>query len=163
MRLEAERWLRATGSDQWSRTERGLRDLTAGVEAGRAYVVSAGPSGILLGTVTLGGPDLDFWADADEPETALYFYKLIVFRGASGLGIGDALIDWAGAQAEAAGKALLRCDCWRTNYRLHDYYRARGFRHVRTVVVPNRGSGTLFERPAARRSAPPGTPELHTA
>ncbi len=40
---------------------------------------------------------------------------------------------------------------WVTNGRLHDYYKALGFDHVRTEVVEGRGSGALFIRPASYR------------
>jgi hypothetical protein len=44
----------------------------------------------------------------------------------------------------------MRMNVWSTNGRLHDYYRALGFKHVRTVDIPGRMSGALFERELAR-------------
>ena len=64
----------------------------------------------------------------------------------------SALLDFAGEQAEAQGKPWVRLDCWRTNTALHAYYLARHFQHLRTVEVPGRGSGALFQRPAAERT-----------
>lgn len=52
-------------------------------------------------------------------------------------------------QAARAGKTWLRLDAWRTNTALHDYYRRHGFTDVRIVDLPWRGSGALFQRPAA--------------
>ena len=38
--------------------------------------------------------------------------------------------------------------CAKGNPGLQGYYRSRGFRHVRTVDLPHRASGALFQRPA---------------
>ncbi|MER7505429.1 GNAT family N-acetyltransferase [Nonomuraea pusilla] len=92
--------------------------------------------------------DPEFWTRADRPESALYVHKLAVARPWSGSGLGDALLDWAGGTAHAAGLPWLRLDCSKDNPRLQEYYRSRGFRHVRTVDLPHRASGALFERHA---------------
>ncbi|MFG1702261.1 GNAT family N-acetyltransferase [Nonomuraea sp. M3C6] len=92
--------------------------------------------------------DPEFWTPSDDPSSALYIHKLTVARPWSGSGLGDALLDWAGASAYAAGLPQLRLDCAKGNRRLQDYYRSRGFRHVRTVDLPHRSSGALFERPS---------------
>ena len=63
-------------------------------------------------------------------------------------GIGRALLDWAGRRTLADGLRRLRLDCAKTNAALQGYYRSLGFRHVRTVDLPHRASGALFERPA---------------
>ncbi|WP_043631618.1 GNAT family N-acetyltransferase [Nonomuraea candida] len=90
--------------------------------------------------------DPEFWTPADAPASALYVHKLAVARPWSGSGLGDALLDWACASAYAAGLPWLRLDCAKANPRLQNYYRARGFRHVRTVDLPHRSSGALFQR-----------------
>ncbi|MFD0479356.1 GNAT family N-acetyltransferase [Nonomuraea thailandensis] len=66
----------------------------------------------------------------------------------SGSGLGDALLDWACAAAFSAGLPWVRLDCAKANPRLQGYYRDRGFRHVRTVDLPHRSSGALFQRPS---------------
>jgi hypothetical protein len=43
------------------------------------------------------------------------------------------------------GSKRLGLDCWRTNSKLHDYYLRRGFKRVRTEVVPGRMSGEPFQ------------------
>ncbi|MEV0384166.1 GNAT family N-acetyltransferase [Nonomuraea sp. NPDC050643] len=91
--------------------------------------------------------DPEFWTPADDPGAALYIHKLAVARPWSGSGLGDALLDWAGAMAHSSGLPWLRLDCAKGNPRLQDYYRGRGFRHLRTVDLPHRSSGALFERP----------------
>ncbi|WP_328807845.1 GNAT family N-acetyltransferase [Nonomuraea antri] len=93
--------------------------------------------------------DPEFWTLDDDPGAALYVHKLAVARPWSGSGLGDALLDWACATAHSAGLPWLRLDCAKANPRLQDYYRGRGFRHVRTVDLAHRASGALFERPSA--------------
>ncbi|GAB2913257.1 GNAT family N-acetyltransferase [Nonomuraea fastidiosa] len=90
--------------------------------------------------------DPEFWTSADDPGAALYVHKLAVARSWSGSGLGDALLDWASSVAYASGLPWLRLDCAKTNLRLQDYYRGRGFHHVRTVDLPHRSSGALFQR-----------------
>ncbi|MCX4387635.1 hypothetical protein OG777_11920 [Micromonospora peucetia] len=56
-------------------------------------------------------------------------------------------------------EAYLRLNAWKANAALHCYYLGQGFRHVRTVDVPGRNSGALFERPISlRRHSATGTP-----
>ncbi|MEV0590912.1 GNAT family N-acetyltransferase [Nonomuraea cavernae] len=92
--------------------------------------------------------DPEFWTRADDPGAALYVHKLAVARQWSGSGLGDALLDWAGTWACATGRPWLRLDCAKGNPGLQHYYRSRGFRHVRTVDLPHRSSGALFQRRA---------------
>ncbi|MBB6554547.1 GNAT family N-acetyltransferase [Nonomuraea rubra] len=92
--------------------------------------------------------DPEFWTLADDPGAALYIHKLAVARPWSGSGLGDALLDWACASAFSAGLPWVRLDCAKANPRLQGYYRDRGFRHVRTVDLPHRSSGALFQRPS---------------
>lgn len=159
LRLESERWLHAAGVQQWMDTARGIRNIQEGLAAGVTYVVtdSQGDGGVVA-SLTLNGPDPDWWRDDDSPEDALYLYKFMITERWRGSGLGDELLDWACAQAESRGKRWLRLDCWRTNTALHAYYRARGFRHIRTDIVDGRGSGALFERPASLRTAQPKQP-----
>jgi GNAT superfamily N-acetyltransferase len=151
LRKEAEDWLRDQGIAQWTTDyydyARGV--LTKSVQDGAAWVVES-PDNDVIATVTLTNADPDFWDPEDDPETALYFGKMIVARSHSGIGLGEAIMNWASTKALEAGKQWLRLDCRRDNYRLHDYYRARGFEYIRTVLPPRRRteSGALFQRPA---------------
>ncbi|MEU1238593.1 GNAT family N-acetyltransferase, partial [Micromonospora aurantiaca] len=74
---------------------------------------------------------------------------LAVDRSFSGHGVGAWMLNQAAQRAAHGGKKWLRLDAWKTNTRLHAYYRHHGFQQLRTVHVPGRGSGTLFQRPAA--------------
>ncbi|GAA3165729.1 hypothetical protein GCM10010466_65670 [Planomonospora alba] len=152
LRIESERWLHAAGVRQWIDRDRGIRVIRDRITAGGTYLVVDNDDAVVA-SLTLSGPDTDFWTSEDEPETALYLYKFMITGRCRGTGLGDELLDWACAQAEQEGKRWLRLDCWRDNYGLQRYYLERGFTHVRTMIVDGRDSGALFQRPAALRTA----------
>ncbi|MFG1755914.1 GNAT family N-acetyltransferase [Streptosporangium sandarakinum] len=152
LRIESERWLHAAGIRQWTDRERGIRIIRDRIAVGGMYLV-IDEDGTAIASLTLSGPDPDFWDSRDEPDSALYLYKLMITERYRGTGLGDELLDWACEQAEARGKRWLRLDCWRDNQGLQRYYLRRGFEHVRTMVVEGRDSGALFQRPATIRTA----------
>jgi len=90
-------------------------------------------------------PD-DLWNDAERSEPQTYIGRLLVASGEHGHGYGAAVVEAVASAAREHGDKWLRLNCWSTNTRLHDYYRALDFQHVRTVDVPGRMSGALFER-----------------
>ncbi|MFF0147873.1 ribosomal protein S18 acetylase RimI-like enzyme [Amycolatopsis sulphurea] len=142
-------WLRERGLDQWYGIPWHAAELAPGVAAGIVYLATDddGPAA----TMTLDPePDPEFWTVADDPHSALYLTHFAVDRGRGGQGIGTWMIDQALHRAAARGKRSVRLDAWKTNPGLQDYYRGQGFRHVRTMEVPGRGSGALFERPVPR-------------
>jgi ribosomal protein S18 acetylase RimI-like enzyme len=148
-------WLANRGSDQWQYPPDQLK-IRTDIEAGNVFVVvrdfirDAEPP---LATITLDtSADPEFWESQDAPDTALYVHRTIVHPGMKGYQVGSALLDWASLRAAAAGQPWLRLDAWRTNTSLHDYYRREGFSHVRTVNLPHRRSGALFQRRAGHQS-----------
>ncbi|MFE2970002.1 GNAT family N-acetyltransferase [Streptomyces sp. NPDC059340] len=164
LRTEAEGWLRDKGTDQWSDPETGERAIAkwrASIDEGRAWVV-IGEDDEVLATVSRGPVDRDFWTDADHPESALYLYKLIVAREASGRQLGTRVIDWMSRLAALEGRAWVRIDTWRTNSGLHSYYKRLGFRHVRTEAPPHRRSGWLAQRPAGALAMPHDLLPVHS-
>ncbi|WP_078963964.1 GNAT family N-acetyltransferase [Streptomyces durhamensis] len=156
LRAEAEGWLRTKGTDQWSDPETGDRAIAkwrASIDEGRAWVV-VGERDQVLATVSRGPVDRDFWTDADRPESALYLYKLIVAREASGRQLGTRVIDWMSRLAALEGRTWVRIDTWRTNTGLHAYYERLGFQHVRTEAPSHRRSGWLAQRRAGEVALP---------
>jgi GNAT superfamily N-acetyltransferase len=157
MRWRAERtaWLRDRGEDQWSiplpRTA-----IACNVSSGQTWMVWDGDEPVatlVLSAYTdfeeLWKPDVDpepLWLPDDDPGDALYVSKMMTPLDRSRAGLGAEMLRWAGGRAFDAGLQWLRLDAWTTNERLHAYYRARGFRHVRTVA--SRISGACFQRPA---------------
>lgn len=155
LQADAVAWLAAKGTDQWQpaamiarrKTRPEERNLRDEIKRGEVYLVK--DDATVVGTLTLDDyADPEFWTEADEPKSALYAHRMIISREFAGHDIGAVMLDWAADQAARAGKAWLRLDAWRTNIGLHDYYRCHGFADVRTITLPWRGSGALFQRPA---------------
>lgn len=146
MWTEAGQWLATIGSDQWQYPARAER-IAASIAAGECWLVERAREPVA--TITLDGyADPDFWRSDDDPDDALYAHRMVVRRAAAGAGLGAALLDWAGARVELAGRRWLRLDAWRTNQRLRSYYEGQGFDLVRVVDAPHRRSGALYQRPA---------------
>lgn len=145
LRDEASTWLRERGIEQWTADK--TDEITANVTGGWTWVVE--DEHTVICSITLRGPDFDFWEAADEPSSGLYIYKAMVARAYAGQDLGGEMLDWAGDLAYRNGYNWLRLDCWRSNTALHRYYERHGFRHVRTVVRSWRQSGALFQRPTA--------------
>jgi GNAT superfamily N-acetyltransferase len=150
---EASAWLAKKGTDQWQpaamvdrrKGRPSERSLPSAIERGEVFLVKSQAE--VVGTITLDDfADPEFWLPSDEPQSALYIHRMITSRQASGRDLGAAMLDWAARQAVQAAKVWLRLDAWRTNTALHDYYRRHGFTDVRTVSLPWRGSGALFQR-----------------
>ncbi|MFI2611220.1 GNAT family N-acetyltransferase [Kitasatospora sp. NPDC018619] len=158
LRAEAAAWIALEhGSAQWSApydAERGL----ALIARGATVVAAAQPYGEALATLTLrpaGSPRL--WSEEELAVPARYLSSFTVDRRHAGRGVGARLADWAAWRAARAGAGLLRVNVWSDNAALHAYYRARGWRWVRTA--PGSRSGALFERPTDAAARPPGVHE----
>ncbi|GAA4047845.1 GNAT family N-acetyltransferase [Nonomuraea soli] len=143
-------WLHSQGVRQWPRGGFGPERIEPLIAEGTLYVLESGLFDPVASIALDTHADREFWTPADRPADALYVHKLAVSRGWSGSGLGDALLDWAGGCVGDAGLRWLRLDCAKDNARLQDYYRRRGFTHLRTVDLPHRASGALFQRAAAR-------------
>ena len=154
LRTEAQEWLASRGIEQWNSPEHldeAHEKIRARIHAGEVWMFE-GPRGDIAATITLAGPDPDFWSAQERPDDALYFYTFCVARAWSGVDLGGLVLDWAGEQAEHRGKVLLRADCWRENPDLHRFYLSHGFSQLRTIYVERRKSGARFERPAQART-----------
>jgi GNAT superfamily N-acetyltransferase len=153
MYREAQAWLHRDGHDQWSPRggdqaallDRVRNSLSHSAARGECFVATINDQ--VIGTITVDQyADPEFWRAEDSPDTALYLHRMIVSRAARGHGIGRILLGHAERLVVQGGRSLLRLDAWRNNQALHRYYLSEGFTHVRTVDLPHRGSGTLFER-----------------
>jgi GNAT superfamily N-acetyltransferase len=150
LRAEATEWLASKGLDQWQRKnprfpsrDRAADAIARGV-CFLAYVGHAEP----VATITLDDQaDPEFWTTEERAEPSLYVHRMLVRRTAAGAGVGSRLLDWATDRAATTQHRWLRLDAWKTNETLHQYYKRHGFSHVRTVDLPHRGSGALFQRP----------------
>ncbi|MFF4574106.1 GNAT family N-acetyltransferase [Streptomyces sp. NPDC001410] len=146
MWAEAGRWLKSKMIDQWQYPAN-QEKLSRDIEQGHAYVMTNGSE--YLGTITVDGfADPEFWLPGDLPDSALYAHRIIVRPNVSGSSLGVSMLDWASQKAAKLGKSWLRVDAWKTNSDLGRYYESQGFTHVRTVDLPHRRSGALYQRPA---------------
>jgi GNAT superfamily N-acetyltransferase len=145
---KATSWLAERGSDQWQSLDRRRCHVQRDLDERTIYLVETGADQVA--TITVDDlADSDFWLSGDAVDTAVYVHRMVVARDLAGRNLGSAMLDWAGRHAQRRGKSWVRLDAWRTNAALHGYYRDRGFDHVRTRDLPWRGSGVLFQRPAA--------------
>lgn len=156
LRDQAESWLRDKGIDQYSVGPRAkLAHANIDEMFDRGEFVGwfpDGPDEPPAAVVALTHPDPDFWTPDEISEPQGYISRFLVDQ--HGHGYGEALLEAVAEHQARAGNKYLRLDCWKTNTRLHAYYLAHGFHHVRTVDVPGRMSGALFERPLACTTGP---------
>ena len=143
---QAYDWLMERGiTDQWVRPfpPEAIAPL---IDRGEVYLATHDNEPIATFTLSYT-PDPELWNH--PPDDAGYLRRLAVHRDHTGHGVGAQLLDHAGRLVAATGRPWLRLDCAKHNARLHDYYRAHGFTHLRTIDLPHRESGALFERSAA--------------
>lgn len=152
----AAAWLQQyKNTDQWARPwpDRQSRDarVEKGIADGLTWMVEdAGGSVAATVTCREHGNDM-LWTRGELDEPAAYVSRLIVSREHTGLGIGAALIDWAGTLGATGWRAeWIRVDVWTTNLALHRYYKGQGFEHLRTLQFEDYWdypSAALFQKP----------------
>lgn len=147
-------WLRQRGSDQWLTFERWRPAMIKSLRNRDTWALF-GPEQTMLATITTSRrADADFWTPAEQAHPALYLSKLATDPAAAGRQLGDLVLRWSLNQAARHGLTYVRFDAWRTAADLHTYYKEHGWNHLRTVEVPGRHSGALFERPTATIDIP---------
>ncbi|HYJ68956.1 MAG TPA: GNAT family N-acetyltransferase [Nocardioidaceae bacterium] len=140
---ERANWLQQRGLDQWQLRDP-ARDTEASIGRGDTWVLAS--EGRTVATITMSTiADADFWTEDERAEQAVYLSKMTTSLSASGQGLGAKLVDCANTYASSRGVPRLRWDVWRSNHELQDYYANLDAHHVRTVDVPGRLSGALFE------------------
>ena len=139
---EAGGWLLARGLRQWPpgwyTAEMALASIRAGHE-----VYLARRDSEPVGKLTLQWDDVEMWGE--QPPDAGYVHGLCVSRAVAGLGLGAALLDWAGARIAACGRQWLRLDCMAANPALRAYYERLGFVYRGEA---EEGWAALYERRA---------------
>jgi GNAT superfamily N-acetyltransferase len=156
---ETAGWLNGRGVRQWPAGGFPAERISPLIEEGVLYLLDGerGEEGPAATIALDGHADPEFWAAEDAPGAALYVHKLSVARDYSGRGLGEALLDWAGLRVLTTGRRWLRLDCSKDNSKLQDYYRGQRFAHLRTVDLPHRASGALFQRAGGLRGRASGT------
>ena len=138
---EATRWVGKRGFEQWP-LPFPREELCAAVDRNEVYLVEV--DGSAAATVTLLWDDQMYWGA--RPPDALYVHKLAVRRKQAGRRIGRAVVEWAEAEARAAGRSFLRLDCLADNPGIRRYYEILGFEHQGDVDLGGRRM-SLYERP----------------
>lgn len=137
-------WLAQHGYDQWSEKDP-ARATAATIAAGETWLL-VDDQGAAAGTITITTrADRDFWTADEAAVPALYVSKLATPLELAGQGIGELLLHAAYFYGQARRVEMLRWDVWRTNIHLQQYYAGLGAELVRTMDVPGRRSGALFE------------------
>lgn len=152
---EAAEWLRGQDTDQWARPwpNRAARDgrVRRGLRNGHTWIAEAAGRPVATVTSRAHG-NQDLWTRPEQNVPAVYVSRLIVTRSAAGLGVGSAMIDWAGERGVRDWNAQwIRIDVWTTNVALHNYYEKRGFRFCRiaSCKAEDYPSAALFEKPTS--------------
>lgn len=141
---EAVVWLTARGqSAQWgsepfSTQPRQVQRVRALAAGGGLRIAEL--DGEPVGALAVGeAPGYAPRADTAE----LYVILLLTSRRRAGERIGDALVARAVAEARAAGRRLVRVDCWAGSPRLVRWYEDQGFIPTETFEV-NGWTGQVF-------------------
>src|SRR3954470_7935196 len=90
LRRQAQRWLAATGTDQWVHdwpdTETMLAGFARALRNGETWF-AAKDDGRIVGTITINQQTADGLWTPDEIESALFIHRLTVDRAATGHGV----------------------------------------------------------------------------
>lgn len=143
---EATDWLAGQGL-LWLRKFPGATPQR--IANGTAWLAYLDSSAEPIATVALEPTaDPEFWTPQES--NALFVHGLAVRRSAGGLGVGSRLLEFASDQAARRAVPWVRLDCNKTNKPLQEYYLRQGFTYLRTMDLPHRNSGALFQKPADR-------------
>ena len=147
IRRTREDWMSARGIVQWPTGSLAEAEILAQVERGEWFRLvegsdaADGAAATLRAAARLLEADPEFWGEDEAP--ALYVHGLMVDLAAAGRGLGERLLELAGAEGRRRRRGLLRLDC---APHLVGYYRRRGFTPVRRTHFPD-FTTVLLERP----------------
>ncbi|KAL3447697.1 hypothetical protein BJX65DRAFT_276570 [Aspergillus insuetus] len=143
-------WLRNRGTEQWTTSGSFCRRMTTFVTNGHTWVLIDKPQNETVATITVQTEaDARYWTDTDKQTPALYISKMATAVHRRGERLGEVLIAWSRDLAAQMGLEVVRWDAWRTNVRLHDWYRAIGAKYVRMAGVGNLGEDLWTELEAS--------------
>jgi GNAT superfamily N-acetyltransferase len=126
----AAAWLRTIGTDQWARPWPSAADRNSRIQAGLARRTTwiCWDQDTPAATLTVDPEHDPYWSAGPQERPAVYVHRLVVAHESAGLGLGAALLNWAGrAGRQTNGAFSVRVSAWTTNTRLHEYYRGQGF------------------------------------
>jgi hypothetical protein len=145
-------WLRNKGNQQWTTSGSFRRRMTNFITNGYTWVLVDETQNETVATITVETEaDARYWTETDKQTPALYISKMATAVHRRGERLGELLIAWSRDLAAQIGLEIVRWDAWRTNVRLHDWYRATGAKYVRMAGVENPGDDLWIELEASGR------------
>jgi GNAT superfamily N-acetyltransferase len=140
------------GIDQWARPwpDRAGRDsrIWTGLQRHISWICWDG--GAPVATITADPGEDPHWPEANRAEAAIYVHRLVVSRRYAGIGLGAALLNWAGRTGSREhGARWVRVSAWTTNSDLHAYFRRQGFSLCGYQPDDAYPSGAHFQKPGA--------------
>ncbi|CEL10109.1 hypothetical protein ASPCAL13234 [Aspergillus calidoustus] len=143
-------WLRSQGNEQWTTSGSFRRRMTNFVTNGRTWVLRDETRNEIVATITVETEgDARYWTETDKQTPALYISKMATAVHRRDERLGEVLITWSRDLAAQMGLEVVRWDAWRTNVRLHDWYRATGAKYVRMAGIKNPGEDLWIELEAS--------------
>jgi GNAT superfamily N-acetyltransferase len=121
--IEAANWLAQTGEMRWQPEQFSQNVLEPLVHSGELYLASRDNKAV--GTMYLQLEDQAFWSDVPMVES-LFIHKLAVRLDARGMGVSQALIEFAKLEVRRRGRKFLRLDC-RDHAKIRSIYENAGF------------------------------------
>lgn len=143
---QASDWLLERGIFQWrwTFTEDGNYIMTARCKTDDLYLVLREEEAIA--TFSLRWQETKLWEERGLDGEACYIHGLTVARELYGMGIGEALMNWAGQHAAARGRRCLRLDTAAANQQACAYYCRLGYQRVGLAPHAQCQISQLFER-----------------
>ena len=126
--VEAAEWLKTKKTTQWdyylTDLEGNMEEVMESINRLNTYLLET--DGVAVASITLeeepGEWDREIWGDEAAQDDAVYLHRLVVNREYAGLGLGDALIEWAKNDVSQRGKKYIRFDCLNSNEGLNSFY-----------------------------------------
>ncbi|KAJ0421412.1 hypothetical protein BJY00DRAFT_108705 [Aspergillus carlsbadensis] len=143
-------WLRNQGNKQWTTSGSFRHRMTNFITDGHTWVLIDESQNETVATITVETEaDARYWTETEKQTPALYISKMATAIYRRGERLGKLLLAWSRDLAARMGLEVVRWDAWRTNTRLHDWYRATGARHVRMAGIENPGKNLWIELEAS--------------
>lgn len=146
--LQTARWLRSTGSTQWSGLLSGddSHNLSGAIQRGEVVAFRHSGDGELAASAILQQEpsewDAGLWGTERVSEgNAVYLHRLVVNRRYAGEGLGGTLMRWIETEISFEGKDRIRLDCIANNEKLDRFYRSCGY-----AYMGESNGFSLFER-----------------
>ena len=142
---EAAAFKLSRGDDLWGRYGFTVAEVQDTISEGSTYIATVDQEP--AGSVRLLWEDVRIWGpEKGTDDQAAYIHRLTVRDQFRGTGTARKIIEWAGNQAETAGRPYLRLDCSSSNEGLCAYYKKLGFKAVGTLVLPSGYDPALFQK-----------------